>query len=46
MTDDVAPVGPAAAASVVGALEPADAVAGGDAELLGLIDRLAELLQR
>jgi len=36
MTDDVASA----------AIDSADAVVGGDAELLGLIDRLAELLQR
>ena len=39
MTDEATPTAAAA-------IETADAVAGGDAELLGLIDRLAELLQR
>ncbi len=42
MTDDTAPAAPTAGAPI----EPAETVGGGDAELLGLIDRLAELLQR
>ena len=39
MTDDMAP-------AALAPIDVADAVAGADAELLGLIDRLAELLQR
>ena len=34
------------AATAPAAIDPSEAVAGADAELLGLIDRLAELLQR
>ena len=47
MTDDATAAGPAATGtSAAAAVEPGDALDGGDAELLGLIDRLAELLQR
>ncbi|MBI3749381.1 MAG: acetyl-CoA carboxylase, biotin carboxyl carrier protein [Chloroflexi bacterium] len=42
MTDDLAPGAGTGPATV----DPADAATGGDAELLGLIDRLAELLHR
>ncbi len=48
MTGDSTPLGSAAslADSAAAAIDPGLAVAGGDAELLGLIDRLAELLHR
>ncbi|HEX7951381.1 MAG TPA: biotin/lipoyl-containing protein [Candidatus Limnocylindrales bacterium] len=50
MTDDTRASATGVAGSAAPAIDPADAIAGGsasaDAELLGLIDRLAELLQR
>jgi acetyl-CoA carboxylase biotin carboxyl carrier protein len=46
MTEERTSVVPAASGLAAPAEEPGDATAAGDVELLGLIDRLAELLQR